>query len=482
MARRAARRRLAGRLAWSVALAIGAHRACAAQTAGTARRARTTCDGDTITSVEVHSHSPSATNIATDASRTTTRFLGVPYVPTRPAVVAAYLRVTGGDVCTELDRSESERLLRTQPFISSATVRAVPDGPGHVRLLVDVVDELPLIVGGSISRGTVSSLLLGTQNLRGRGVALSMSVERGFAYRDGFGVSATKYAMFGRPDFLSVSGERTPVGDGASLEFAEPFLTDLQVRAFHTHFSIADDYYGVTPPQGDVVSLSVRRSAYDVGFAARIGNAATGGPIGLLGVALLGEDVSTGAHPVVVSDSGFIAAPAGALRAFAPLASARLAGIAGLRALRFTTVRGFDALTATQDMGIGVQLDVLAGPGLWTSDGSHDLFVSGDLYAGMGDERSFVVARALAEMRDDRDTQTWTGVVASSRVAWYRKTSDTRTALVSLEYSGVQGLSFPLQLSFRDADGGLPGFGGATWSGAQRVIARVEQRTVLQSV
>lgn len=138
-------------------LALAPHSRLAAQAVGavTPVRVRVPCDGDTVTSVEVRSHAPSEANIATNASRKTRRVLGVPYEPTRPAVIAAYLRLAGGRLCSELARSESERLLRAQPFISSATVQALPDAPGRVRIQVDVVDELPLIVGGSISRGTV---------------------------------------------------------------------------------------------------------------------------------------------------------------------------------------------------------------------------------------------------------------------------------------------------------------------------------------
>lgn len=446
------------------------------------QRGRGSCDGDTVTYVDVRSHAPSSDNIATEASRTTGRVLGIPYEPTRPAVVAAYLRVAGGRVCTELHRSESERLLRAQPFISSATVRAIPDGPGHVRVQVDVVDELPLIVGGSLSRGTVSSLLLGTQNLRGLGISLSESVERGFAYRNGFGVRAVKYAMFGWPDYMAVAGERTPRGDAFSFELAEPFLTDLQERAYHARFSTASDYYGVIPPVGDAVSLYVRRTVYDVGSVARVGHASGRGMVGLLGLVLLGEDVRTGQSPVIVSDSGFVAAPDSQIGTYPAFASIRVAAIAGLRSLRFTTVRGFDALTAAQDMGVGVQLDVLAGPSVWASRAANDVFVSGDLYAGIGDERSFFVARALAEMRGNHQAHSWDGLVASSRLAWYGKPSDTRTQMASFEVSGVQGLNFPLQLSFRDADGGLPGFASSTYSGGQRVIARVEERRVIKSI
>jgi len=450
------------------------------QPAPAAGDTRRSCDGDTVTTVQVRSHAPSSPNLATNASRETRKVLGVPYEPTRPSIIAAYLRLAGGRVCSEFERRESERLLRAQPFISSATVRAIPDGPGHVRIEVDVVDELPLIVGGSASRGTVSSLLLGTQNLRGLGISEAESVERGFAYRNGFGIGVIKYAMFGRPDFMAIDAQRTPLGDAFSFEVAEPFLTDLQVRAFHAHFSTTSDYYGVTPFVGDPVSLYVRRTTYDAGWVTRIAKPSGRGAIGLLGLVVLGEDVRTGANAVIVSDSGFVSAPASAIGTYAAFASTRVAAIGGLRALRFETVQGFDALTAAQDMGVGVQVDLLAGPSIWASRGSSDVFLASDVYAGVGSARSFLVARGLAEVRGNHESHTWDGVVVSSRLAWYGRPTEARTETASIELSGVQKLSFPLQLSFRDADGGLPGFAGSTWSGGQRVIARVEERRVVK--
>src|ERR1039458_7184147 len=85
---RAALCRLAGWLACILALAPCLR--AAAQSPESAQRAPASCDGDTVTYVEVRSHSPSSPNIADDASRKTRRVIGLPYAPTRPNVVAAY--------------------------------------------------------------------------------------------------------------------------------------------------------------------------------------------------------------------------------------------------------------------------------------------------------------------------------------------------------------------------------------------------------
>ena len=156
-----------------------------------------------------------------------------------------------------------------------------------------------------------------------------------------------------------------------------------------------------------------------------------------------------------------------------------MAAVGGLRALRFITAHGFDALSAEQDMGVGVQVDLLGGPSLQASARAADIFVAGDFYAGYGDTASFFVVRALAEARRDRMTQRWDGVVASGRLAWYGKPSSERTHKVNIELSQVRQLVFPMQLTFRDPDGGLPGFGNSPSAGGQRLIAHVEERRLL---
>ncbi|MDA1080764.1 MAG: hypothetical protein O2973_03650 [Gemmatimonadetes bacterium] len=446
-------------------------------------QAQRMCDGDTITTIDIRSHPPSGAGLAAATEQAATSRLGLTYVPTRHAVIAAYLRLTSGTVCTEFDRSESERLLRAQPFIASATIQAIREGPGRARLQVDVVDELRLVADARTRHGTVSALKLGSGNFSGRGLSLVAGVRRGFAYRGGFSIDAAKYGMFGRPDVLTVAAERRPViGERLSFELAEPFLTDLQVRAFHTRAQLLSGYATILRPVGDEASVFVRRTSYDIGAVWRLGRAGGSRPVGLAGLAFMGEDVRSGNDLVIVADTGLVAGPVNAFGSrYADFSVTRLAAIGGVRALRFTTVAGFDALTAEQDMGIGVQVDALVGPSIYASGHSDDILVATDLYAGMGNATSFFTARALMEARSGRSRREWDGAVMSGRLSWYGKDGIERTHLVSLDFSAVHALVFPAQLSLRDPEGGLPGYADATTAGGQRAIVRVEERRVLRS-
>ena len=396
---------------------------------------------------------------------------------TRPGVINAYLRLAVGRPCLEFDRAESERLLRAQPFISSANIRARSDGAGGVHIEVETVDEFPFTGSGKLANGTVSALGIGTVNLGGRGLTLSVSGERGFNYRNGFGGRMEQYGAFGRPDVVAVAGARTPLGDSWSFEYIEPFLTDLQPRGLHAGITGASDYYNIQLPNGDVHSLAVRRTGYDVGGVFRVGRGHT---VGLLGAVLLGEDISTSGSPVIVSDSGFVPATNDSVltNRYGKYGVTRLAAIVGIRSVRFITVRGFDALTGSQDMASGFQFVTTVGPNIQSGRTTRNLFVSGDLYGGFGDGRSFVEARLIAEGGLGFDG-TSSDLAGSGRIIWYDRPTLSRLSTVSFELSGVQRVAFPLQLSLGDHSGGIRGYGSADFVGGQRAVARAEERWLL---
>src|ERR1700739_44601 len=132
---------------------------------------------------------------------------------------------------------------------------------------------------------------------------------------------------------------------------------------------------------------------------------------------------------------------------YTPFSAVRLGIFAGIRALGFVTVQGFDAITAAQDIGRGVQFGVFAGPSVWESQHGSDYFLSGDFYAGVGTESSFLQVRMTAEGRVDRLARKTDGLVGWGKLVWYTTPSESETRIATLELSGVQNLAFPLQLA-----------------------------------
>lgn len=438
------------------------------------------CDGDTITAIEIHSSPPAFRNLA-GRWRRVAGIVGLHHTVTRARVVTAYLQLAVGQRCTERNRGESERLLRLQPYLAAASVRAVPDGPGRVRVVVETVDEVPIIVGARLRGLLPVRLTVGSENVSGQALTVAVSAERELGYRFGMGVRLAQYGAFGRPYTINASAQRFPLGGEWSLAVAHPFLTDLERNAFHIGAQESRVYYPVVRPAGVNLALSVHRSTYDLGAVTRIGE---GTVVGVAGAALIGEDIRTAPGPVIVSDSGLASVRADSALGgrFPAFRVTRLMAIGGLRALRFETVTGFDALTAAQDVGTGVQFAAMAGPSMFSSTLKSDIFMSGDVYAGFGGPRSFLMLHYTAEGRADRASHRWDGFVGNGRLAWYTRPVEAHTQIVSLETSAIQHLAFPFQLTFRDHDGGLPGYPNATFAGARRAVMRVEERRLLPSM
>ena len=167
---------------------------------------------------------------------------------TKPQVVASFLDVSVGHACTERRRSESERVLRAQPFLADATIRAIPDTGGTVRLAVTTEDEVTVLLAGRLHRGVPAALALGNGNAFGRGLAIEGGVERGFAYRNGVSLVATDYAAFGKPFVLGVDVARAPRGAHVATGMAHPFFTDLQPNTWHLGVRQDENYLSILRP------------------------------------------------------------------------------------------------------------------------------------------------------------------------------------------------------------------------------------------
>lgn len=400
-----------------------------------AAQALARCGNDTITSITYRVRPPAPQGVVSEGYEEATTAAGFPHVTTRASVLRDYLQLRAGQLCTETRRRESERLLRAQPFLASAVITVVRETPRRVRLIVSVMDELPFIFAGAVSHGALSSLTLGSLNLSGLGLSVAVSGERGFAYRNGFGVRATQYGVFGRPDYLTVDLHRQPLGEALSLQYAEPFLTELQREGFLLSVSERSAEYAVMRRTGADVAQFARRTAYLVAWVRRVGEPKPNAGVGLLGLALLGEDTRVESRVTVHTDTARVDQPGVVIGSgYGNVASTRSALLAGVRKLRFETVSGFDALRASQDLGVGVQAGVLVGTSLNTSSAGRDVFMSTDLYAANGDDQRFVEFRGLAEAYANRGSNRWSGVVASARAAWYARPSEGRLRHASVEW------------------------------------------------
>ena len=440
--------------------------------ADTTRRSDLACVGRTVTDVEIRREAPRVLRRGPAWWRATLASI-VQHRTTRPEVVSDFLRLREGSTCTPLDRDETERVLRAQPFLADARVRAEPDAAGRgARLVVETVDEIPLILGLSFGGGDVTSFRYGNSNVGGAGQLASLQWRQGRAFRDGLAARYQHYHILNGPNTLTAQAERAPLGGNVLLSVAHPFLTPLQRVALQAEYREENGYRTFRRADQPTRSLAVRRDQISSGAVYRIARIGGGALSGVFAGAVgTYERVKTGDESVHIDDDGLTPDPdPGLVARYGDFDRTRAAAVLGVTALDFLTVRGFDALEGAQDVGRGVQVTLRGGPQSGVDDARA--FAGVDVYAGAGGPTSFVGLRFDLEGESGSEGE----VITSGRIAWYRRPAARRTLVISGEYSGAWNSRVPYQLTFADRRGGLIGYRKSDLGGARRLVGRGEHR------
>jgi hypothetical protein len=409
------------------------------------------------------------------------------HATTYESVIRRFLLLAPGEPCDELRRSESERVLRAQPYLVDARLRTYDDGAGGVRIEVETRDEFSAILGIAAFAGgdapTVSSLRLGEANLMGRGIyTMAQWRDGGRGYRDAFVARAVHYQLFGRPYQLAALGERRTVGGQWGLDLSHPFYTDLQRIAWRAAGGASQDYLELVRHGAPQNAILYNRAYTNVGGLVRVG---TPGRLSLFGGSISYEQAGTN-DLVQVLGPGGVEPDSGPPLGFRPGARypgqrvARANALWGVRAVNFLRVSGFESLTGVQDVRRGFQASTMLGRSvalLGTRD--DDYFVSGNLYAGMGGGRSFLANEVRGEARHDNASNDWRGIVVGGRSAWYLVPGPRWRFVTSAQFSGVWRPRVPIQIQLGTRDGGVRGYDGAVEAGNARVVLRTESRYVL---
>jgi hypothetical protein len=430
------------------------------------------CQGERVTTIDVHPQAPPMVG----KSGTLRHVILSPLLQHRttdPSVVRSFLLLREGGECTEERRAETERVLRAQPFLANATVTATPAGEGQVTIDVETVDEVPVVLGGSFSGFTPTSLKLGNSNLLGRGQYIAGEWEQGDAYRDGYGARFVDYAMFQSPVRLTLDAARAPRGGHELATLERPFLTNYQHTAWHTGISFTDDFVGFRRPNTDPLSIGVNRTIADAGAVGRVD---IGGTRVFLGGLLTFEHMTTHHTGVVISDTGFVNEPENAFEGRYPsFHTTWLSAVGGVRLLGYRRVEGYDALYGTQDLPQGIQIGTQIGRGI-PGLGTTNWLFAGDVLTGHSIGPSYAGARLAAEVQRSAATGSWTGLATTARVAYYAKPARRHTVIATGEFAGAWRSQLPFELSLGDYRSGVRGLGGSDDAGAQRLAARLEDR------
>jgi len=399
------------------------------------------------------------------------------HVVTREDVIRRFLLLHVGGRCTELRRTESERILRAQPFIADATIDVTLNALGGVNLDVHTVDEASLIFSGAVSNTApvVRGVRVGSANLAGMGVATSLAWRHEPFFDDRLEIRVADYEFAGQPYVLSLGSVRGPLARDDIAEMTLPFRTDLQRLAWRTLVGESRGYAGFEMRDSGQVSLGFARDYFEVGGMGRLGPP---GQLTLYGLSFTKERAWPDSAAVVVSDYGFRADTAGAFAGrFRETSAARVNALLGVRGIRFMRVRGFDALRAQQDVPLGLQIGTLVGTGVNAlGANSKDLFVASDLYLAFGSPTLTYRLQLQGEGRRPMGSVIWDGLVGSGRVARYSKPASWRTRIISVEWSGTSRVLVPHSLSLGATDGGVRGLRDADAVGGRRGVVRWDEQ------
>ena len=437
-------------------------------------RTQARCDGQRVSDIVIETLPPSYGGLFS-RSPALGRVARSLHMTTEPRLIENLLLLRRGERCTPLLRSETERLLRAQPYLADATVTAYADGE-DVRVEVVTIDEPSVIgsIGVSSNSPVLRGLRAGSTNLRGLGISAAAGWKDGGFYRDTWQARYSNFQLFSEPLQMHLTAIRRDHGYEATAQVLYPFFTDLQPRAWRVAGGSSEDLIPFRAPGREPTSLGVRREFADAGAVARIGNP---GSLAIFGGSVSFERGAPDQQAAFVTDTGLVPDSDPALRfRYDPFRSARLNLLLGYRYVNFLRVSGFDALTGVQDVRRGVQAALTIGRGLPVDGPARDeMFVSGNLYGGVGSAASFAGLEVLAEGRR-LTSGDWESVLVSGRFGAYLRPHPRHTWTGSLEYSSGRKQWLPFQLALGDARGGVRGYEDAEIGGASRLVARLEER------
>jgi hypothetical protein len=453
-------------------------------------RSAAACLGKTVTAIDVRPQDPYYIGL-TGQFRRIARGLQALHATTKERVVRTFLQLHVGEKCTEIRRTETERVLRAQPFIADARVVAYDDGAGGVHIDVYTTDEVSLI--GQINvrdrNPLIYAIKLGEGNLGGLGMLLVGEWDSNLFYRDRWAVNYTNYNFLGLPYRLSGDAVRDVLGGRWDAQLSDPFLTDLQrygwvvgggsQRQFFTFLTPA------APDNKTLPAVDFTRTYADLAWVTRVGHV---GSLGVFGASFTRLKEAVSGTPIIVGDFGL--QPDTAPATLLPLAGkfgqhqeTRLNALVGYRSIRFQRVIGFDALNGPQDIPVGFQVGGLFGKSFsQLSSKDNDIFVSSSFYSAYARRNWLLGIQAEGEGRDDRVTSLWDGVLASGRAAWYWKPTASQTVIIDEEYSLGTRMRIPFQLTFADFRGGLRGYANSLLAGGERAVTRAEVRFALPPI
>lgn len=443
------------------------------------RLAVTGCGGQPIDSIVIISQPPFRDPLprGLDWGRTIARTL---HMETREEIIRRFLLFKVGEPCNQIKRAESERILRAQPFLVDARIRAYDDEKGGVLLEVETRDDFTLVVEPSISANSprFRGIRLGDANMNGYARSGTIEWRDGLAYNDVWGLEYRDYQFGAGRNELHVVGRRNRFGQKMEMEFVRPYYTDFQRVAWQALLGGTRDPLVLFRSDSPESAVNVAHQYANIGVLGRLGPV---GSMRLLGMSFTRERTHAGGDPIMLTPSGVKPDTVpGRLPEFRDQNVARVNLLVGVRAIRFVTVQGFDALTGTQDVRVGAQVGLVAGRSIdMGKNFDKDRFFTSNIYVGAGTGKWFFGAQGITEARYNLETREFENLISSGHAAWYFRPAVHQTTVLEADWAGGRRMRNPFQVSLADRDGGIIGYRNSRDPGARRLVLRAEQRLVI---
>jgi hypothetical protein len=397
---------------------------------------------------------------------------------TRPEIVRRYLLLERGDACSELRRAESERILRAQPFIAESAISVVANDSGGVDLEVLTTDETAIVFGAAVRAKSpvFSSVLFGNANIGGQGVFGAMNWRYGEGFRSAVSGRVTDNQFMGEAMVGTLEAERAERGGTWRAELMRPYYTDLQRLAWHSQAGMSKTWVELRQPDGLRPAVMLTRNYFDIGALGRIGSP---GRLTLLGASITGDDEVSG-NRLTVGDTGVVTDVGPVPGIYVPHRVARVNLLIGIRNLSFTRRIGLDALTAVEDVPLGVQVGGLIGHTV-NALGSRDddTFASSDLFLGVRTRMGIGRLQMRAEARRLQGSDIWDGLLVSSRFTNITQRSAWHQYMMRVDWSTTHRQRRPFQLLLGVPEAGIRGFEQSQLAGAHRVVFHFDDRYVI---
>ena len=433
------------------------------------------CDGRVITAIDIEPHPPAMIGREPAGLRRAIQHFVFQSATTRAWAIRPFVLARPGQRCSDKNLSELARVVRAQPYIATASVRAVADTGNGVRLVVETTDDIPLILGGGVTSDGITNLKYGNTNIGGTGFLAAGQWRQGRVYRDGLALTLRQFGVFNQPVVATLDAQRDLLGGHFTVGVTRPFLSDLEHIAWYAGGTHDNAYRSFVRKSGPTLRLPVVRDVWSAGTVARFGWRGAGVMVGPIATY---EKARPGTEGLIASDSGVVPADTNALEnRYTPYRTFRAGLAGGMRWLSYLHVQGFDALTGEQDVARGFQVAATVERGLGVANATErSSLVSLDMYGGGGTPHSFFATAWRGEQLPSGTGDSWSGGVLSGRSAWYVRTSRQSTFEASAEFAGGWRERLPLQLSLGNSISGIRGYNGAPIAGGRRAVIRLEQR------